>query len=39
MQKWGEERIFPHPNIYYRTSKKTDEAKGLIPFIGLFYFS
>ena len=19
MQKWGEERIFPHPNIYYRT--------------------
>ncbi|MBS6985764.1 MAG: hypothetical protein KH133_04360, partial [Acidaminococcus intestini] len=21
MQKWGEERIFPHPNIYYRTEK------------------
>ena len=21
MQKWGEERIFPHPNIYYRTYK------------------
>jgi len=20
MQKWGEERIFPHPNIYYRTN-------------------
>ena len=19
MQKWREERIFPHPNIYYRT--------------------
>ena len=23
MQKWGEERIFPHPNIYYRTEKYT----------------
>ncbi|WP_418388980.1 hypothetical protein, partial [Acidaminococcus intestini] len=22
MQKWGEERIFPHPNIYYRTKIK-----------------
>ena len=22
MQKWGEERIFPHPNIYYRTKEK-----------------
>ena len=30
MQKWGEERIFPHPNIYYRTKIK--------PFLELFSY-
>jgi len=35
MQKWGEERIFPHPNIYYRTTNKakvTVTGSGTITF-------
>ncbi|WP_418979016.1 hypothetical protein, partial [Acidaminococcus intestini] len=35
MQKWGEERIFPHPNIYYRTLFDV-LGKGSRVLIGLF---
>ena len=36
MQKWGEERIFPHPNIYYRTTKKRPsrrKASSVVSFV------